>query len=175
MKNFGFTLMSKALKENRLGFTLMSKALKENRLGFTLVELIVVFSIMGLIMAIAIPSFNVFNQGQTLKNAAAELKSSLSAGQTRAISGVKTCSDQNAALVGYEAQFFLDATSYTVVERCSIAPDGNMQTYGLPSLGNVRLAQGGSITFKPLNQGLCNVLKSPKSFDFGLFFTGRAV
>jgi len=57
--------------------------------GFTFIEIIIVFSIVGLIMALAIPGFDNFNRNQILKTAAENLKFSFREAQYASLSGKK--------------------------------------------------------------------------------------
>ncbi len=89
-------------------------------LGFTLIELLIVIAIIGILTAIAIPSFSSFNTNQRLSQAAKQVKNDLRSAQNRAINGVK---DSN----GYKVWgiWFADPDihSYTVYTCSSLDVD----------------------------------------------------
>jgi len=57
--------------------------------GFTLIELLIVIAIIGILTAIAIPSFSSFNTNQRLSQAAKQVKNDLRSAQNRAINSVE--------------------------------------------------------------------------------------
>lgn len=65
----------------------MSNCQVPRPLGFTLIEIMIVVSIMGVLMAAAIPSFNSYNRNQVLAQAVKSLRTDLRAVQNYAISG----------------------------------------------------------------------------------------
>ena len=62
---------------------------KLSKRGFTLIEILVVVAIMGILMAGAIPSFNSYNRGQVLAQAAKGVRSDLRMAQNFSISGAE--------------------------------------------------------------------------------------
>ena len=56
--------------------------------GFTLIELLIVIAIIGILTAIALPSFSSFNTNQRLSQAAKQVKNDLRSAQNRAINNV---------------------------------------------------------------------------------------
>lgn len=57
--------------------------------GFTLIEILVVVAIMAILTGGAIVAYNNFNQSQTVKRAALQVKTDLRESQNRAVSGLK--------------------------------------------------------------------------------------
>lgn len=76
-------------------------------LGFTLIELLIVIAIIGILSAIAIPSFSTFTTNQRLSQAAKQVKQDLRSAQNRAINGI----DGKAWGIRFAS---LNAQSYTV-------------------------------------------------------------
>ena len=56
--------------------------------GFTLIELLIVIAIIGILSAIAIPSFSSFNTNQRLSQAAKQVKQDLRSAQNRAVNNI---------------------------------------------------------------------------------------
>jgi len=73
--------------------------------GFTLVELMIVIAVMGIMMTIAIPSYQTFMAQRRLNGAAREVMSELMASRMQAIT------KNNRFRV-----FFLDATNYQILD-----------------------------------------------------------
>ncbi len=75
------------------------KKLRPAESGFTVTELIVVVAVLGILAAIAVPSFQSLTQNQQVKNASFELFSSLSLARSEAIkrNGNVTVTPVNAA------------------------------------------------------------------------------
>ena len=61
------------------------KSLRQSESGFTITELMVVVVVLGILAAIAVPSFQSLTQSQQIKNASFELFSSLSLARSEAI------------------------------------------------------------------------------------------
>ncbi len=62
--------------------------MKSPAFGFTLIELLIVIAIIGILSAIAIPSFSDFNNNQRLSQAAKQVKNDLRSAQNRALNNV---------------------------------------------------------------------------------------
>lgn len=106
--------------------------------GFTLIEMLIVFAIIALILAVAIPGFSEFNRGQILKTAAEELKISFREAQSASLSGLKeqcnpavcpasdteccdggTCTD-SFTMVGHYITLSVGDLFYSISLRCGI-------------------------------------------------------
>jgi len=111
------------------------KAVPEQSEGFTLIELLVVVAIIGILTSIAVTSFNSFSRNQTVKIAAADLKSQVRLSKTNSSSGKKAeaCrvdnlkSDGSASsdlkddytLIGHFLTFTVADGTYTGGQRCA--------------------------------------------------------
>ncbi len=87
--------------------------------GFTLIEIMIVVSIIGMVSAVAIPSFRKFNDEQALKNAAAQMTQIFRKIQNNAQSRVN-CTDNNPSS-GWEATLGVDISGksfYQIKEYC---------------------------------------------------------
>lgn len=86
--------------------------------AFTLIELLVVIAIIGTLIAVVLPQLNLFNRDQVLKNAAANLQSSIRKTQNNASSGLN-CNGAGLAAKEWTINFAKDANSYTIAATCS--------------------------------------------------------
>jgi prepilin-type N-terminal cleavage/methylation domain-containing protein len=77
----------KDLQKNIISYLKIKKNWELN--GFTLIELLVVMAIIGLLTGGAIVAYNNFNQAQTVRRAALQVKTDLRESQNRAVSGLK--------------------------------------------------------------------------------------
>lgn len=86
--------------------------------GFTLIEIMIVFSIIGILSVISIAGFTVFNETQSLQTSASDVASLLNLAKSRALSQVvASCPD---TLKGYEVKFSLPST-YELWVRCDVS------------------------------------------------------
>ena len=90
-------------------------------LGFTLIELLIVIAIIGILSAIAIPSFSSFNNKQRLSQAAKQVKNDLRSAQNRAISGIegKAWGINIAPGASYYTMFKCPTTATYTLTNCS--------------------------------------------------------
>lgn len=120
--------------------------------GYTLIELLIVFSIIGILLGVGIVAYNDFNKRQTLKGAALTLKNDLRAAQNKALAGEKPPGGCT-VLDGYEVGF--TATGYSFRAKCSPGPSyGTATTVNLPTGVNLTISPAGSVLFKVLSQGV---------------------
>jgi len=118
--------------------------------GYTLIELLVVVSIIGILTGIGVVAYNDFNQKQTLKGGALNVKNNLRFVQNKALAGEKPtgCSVLN----GYGVNFPNNAT-YEFAAICGgiLKPATSFPT--LPN-GVTFSPVPSPITFKVLGQGV---------------------
>lgn len=103
--------------------------------GFTLIELIVVVVIIITLTGLGIAGYNSFNQRQTLRQAAEEVKSNLRDAQNRALSGEKdcticrgadlTCGTNDDPVLNYWLFSITGATTYTISGSCGALAFGS--------------------------------------------------
>lgn len=127
--------------------------------GFTLVEMLVVMTIIGILFAVGIARYQVFNRNQILTQAAEELKNNLRLAQQKALAGEKPaisgfCTDPGDTLASYRLKFIPSGLRYNIKAICS---DGSVQpndfiSYNLPE--NVTGPGGQEVLFKVLGQGI---------------------
>lgn len=125
--------------------------------GFTLIELIVVVVIIITLTGFGIAGYNNFNQRQTLKQAAEEVKSNLRDAQNRALSGEKgsdliTCGAND--VLNYWLFSITGATTYTISGSCGALVFGS-KSFTL-STGLTLSSTDNNIYFKPLARGITN-------------------
>lgn len=122
--------------------------------GYTLIELLVVTSIMGILFAVGIASYNQFNRTQVLQQAALDLKNNLRLAQSKALAGEKPETGCE-ILWGYQVSFFPTLDGYEIKAGC----DGNYldlvpaKRFNLPSSITLKTVPP-AIFFKGLGQGL---------------------
>lgn len=117
--------------------------------GFTLIELLVSASIILLLTGMGVAAYNRFNESQTLKQEAEDLRNNLRLAQAKALSQEKPASCTG-SLAGYEVSF-PNNTEYQILARC-----GNTISLAQVKLkGGVRKTSGNfSVLFKLLGQGV---------------------
>jgi len=72
--------------------------------GFSLVELVIAIGVLGIVLAIAAPNFNKYNQNTNLQEAARDISSDISLWKQRAVS-------EN---ISYQIRFDTAANNYTI-------------------------------------------------------------
>lgn len=104
----------------------------KRRYGFTLVELMVTITIIGILVTVGVAGYSRFNQTQTLRTAANDLKNNLRLAQNKALSQQKpsgcTC------LSGY--QVVISSSSYQMQAFCDLDPKipcGPTETFTMPT------------------------------------------
>lgn len=126
------------------------------RNGFTLIELIVSIAILMLLMAGLLASYNNYNQGQVLKQAAQTVKANLRLGQSKALSALKPASGCT-QLQGYTVSF--TPTSYSIQAQCTEGLVGTSTSLSLPT--NVSFSPvPASFVYGVLTRGLLNTNSS---------------
>lgn len=91
----------------------------KSQAGYSFIELLVVFSIMGIIGAIGMASFVSFGNAQAVDGAASEISNSLTIARQRALSQIKpsTCTAVQ-TLAGYRVALNIAAGTYRVEAVC---------------------------------------------------------
>ena len=125
------------------------KSLPACRQGFTLIELVVSIAILLLLMAGLLASYNNYNQGQQLKQAAQTVTANLRLGQSKAISALKPASGCT-EVQGYNVSF--TAITYSIQARCTEGLVGTSTDLTLPV----------NVSFSPV----------PASFVYGVITRG---
>ena len=136
---------------SRIGFTLIRTRLRRNLVnvqGFTLIELLVVVSIMGILFAIGLATYNEFNRRQTLNQALSTLRNDLRQAQNKALAGEKPAACTS-SLNGYRVDF--TANTYSLKAICP--SEQEVKTINLPSNVNFSPVPT-AILFKVLAQGV---------------------
>jgi prepilin-type N-terminal cleavage/methylation domain-containing protein len=97
--------------------------------GLTLIELMVVMAIIALLSGGSLAAYNSFNQTQTLKAAAEDLKNNLRLAQGKALSQEKPggCS----ILDGYQVE--ISSSAYLIRPLCGTLPFGTGRAFSLPA------------------------------------------
>lgn len=88
--------------------------------GYSFIELLVVFSIIGILSTIGIASFVNFNNSKSLDGAASDVSNTLTLARQRALSQIKpTSCNANQSLGGYEVRFSTAASTYEIYALCA--------------------------------------------------------
>lgn len=85
--------------------------------GFTLIELAISVAIMGILIGGGMVSYIDFNRRQTLQSAAAQVKSTIRAAQSRAVSGEKPTDGTCSQLLGYKVD--VGQSDLTISAKCT--------------------------------------------------------
>lgn len=100
----------------------------ERQHGFTLMELLVVFSIIGILASVSVASFVDYSRTQELKAATSEVSTLLSQAKSKAQSQIKPSSCGSSSLEGYEVRICglvgsscSTANTYALYVRCGTA------------------------------------------------------
>lgn len=99
-------------------YTTHSTAVVNTQKGFTLIELIVVFSVVGLISVLGIASFVEYSRTQAVATAAAEVETVLQTARSRATSQIKPSSCEDKQLEGYQV-VVTSTTAYELQVVCN--------------------------------------------------------
>jgi prepilin-type N-terminal cleavage/methylation domain-containing protein len=87
--------------------------------GYTFIELLVVFSIMGIVSMIGMASFISFNNAQAVDGAASGVTNALTIARERALSQIKPSScTTTRVLIGYRVVFVISTGVYRVEALC---------------------------------------------------------
>lgn len=89
--------------------------------GFTLLELLVVFSIIGVLAGVGFAAFTNYSRSQALDQAVQDIKIAIEKTKFNAVSSVKpaSCTTNNKTLNGYQIVFNPGNNSYTIYAICS--------------------------------------------------------
>lgn len=109
--------------------------------GFTLIELMVVISIISALTGGGVASFAKFNQRETVRNAAQEVKSTLRLAQSKAMAGEKgTICQPNQTLDGW----CVDFSRNKMYGHCGGIEEGAYQNFNFQ---DIKLPSGVTLTF----------------------------
>lgn len=87
--------------------------------GFTLIELMIVFTLMGLIVAGGVVSYSSYNQRQGLQTAGADVVNVLTSAKAKSISQVKPQECSGKTLDGYQVKMSISGADYFLQAVCS--------------------------------------------------------
>lgn len=128
--------------------------------GLTLIELLVVMAITALITSGGLAAYSSFNNSQTVRAVASDLKNNLRLAQGKASAQEKPagCS----VLDGYQVD--ITASSYSMVTLCNgdKAQESTRQNFPLPS--GVTLSPATQIIFRILGEGATNAAIAVSGF-----------
>lgn len=123
-------------------FTVYSLGFRVNcKRAFTLIEILLSVAVIGILIGVAIPSLNSFNQSRLLDNAQKEVISRLGLAQSKAHAGEvdrRLCDVSQTSLKGWYAEFGESSSSYLIYGRCisdqkiGASHQFNKETFYLP-------------------------------------------
>lgn len=90
----------------------------KNSHGFTMMELIVVFSVMGILTAISIVSYSSYSNTQSFQSASADVISMLQTAKSRSLSQVKPPSCTGRTLFAYQVVLDIPGSTYRMEALC---------------------------------------------------------
>jgi prepilin-type N-terminal cleavage/methylation domain-containing protein len=133
------------------------------QIGFTLIELIVVFSIIGIISAVGIAGFSSFTQEQTLKSTVEDIKSMLSSARAYTYSQLNTCGNAR-KFSGYRVYFC--KTDQGSCSSCQgVYPEADKPYYELDILCD-GVPLGTPVQFKKIPPNVTVTAAQCKSYSF---------
>ncbi|HSA84276.1 MAG TPA: GspH/FimT family pseudopilin [Patescibacteria group bacterium] len=100
--------------------------------GFTLLEMLVVFTIMGILTATGMASFFSYSQNQAYNSAVSNVEAMLQLARSRALSQVKPVDCGTEAVRSYQVAFIPSGATYELRVTCGTATQHVLQTSVLP-------------------------------------------
>ena len=120
--------------------------------GFTLLEILIAFSVVGIISAVTIASFGSFSKSQQLQQATNEVLATVKQAKSYAQSQVKPDSCVGKELEGYRVEFCgtacVDPNRHKIQVRCGGANFDLLQGNTARHIVNADIAQSGSFIFR---------------------------
>lgn len=104
----------------------------KNEKGFTLLEIILVFSLIGLLTATGMASFFSYSQNQGYTSAVSDVEDLLQFARARALSQVKPVDCGTEAVRSYNVSFTPSGTTYQLIVVCGNSTEHELQTKELP-------------------------------------------
>jgi prepilin-type N-terminal cleavage/methylation domain-containing protein len=86
--------------------------------GFTLVELIVVFSVIGILTSLGLASYSSYNGKQTVQSAATDVVTMLNTAKSQSLSQVIPSSCASNPVTGYQVDVTVGSQQYTLSAIC---------------------------------------------------------
>lgn len=112
---------------------------RNNSQGFTMIEIIIILMIIGILSAIAVPSFlAMYNKGK-LNNALTQVQGALQEGQREAIRKSQSCT------------VTLDTTNNKVTSSCLATGERSLVNYGVAMATNILPPPGASLPAIPFS------------------------
>jgi len=119
-------------------------------LGFTLIELLVVITIIGLLAGGGVAAYSSFNQTQTLKTVANDLKNNLRLAQSKALASEKPAGC-DLVFDGYRVD--IPSSSYSLVALCNGGQVMEASRRPFPPLPAGVSLSPAQVVFRPLGGG----------------------